>query len=109
MIQCIGQAGKKNDQSIFVLFTPKCSAIKDQKEIEKQKTKKSNTVKPNNATQQTSPLCQVSNVIQNDERLNNELIARSTACLIADFEAEVFNIKDANLFRELIIRNVDKS
>lgn len=34
MIQCINQAEKKNQQSIFVLLTPKWSKIKDLKEVE---------------------------------------------------------------------------
>lgn len=109
MIQRMGRAGRKGGQSTFVLFTPKWSAIKDQKEIEERKTKKSNTVKPNNATQQASPLCQVSNATQEDEGSDNEWVAESTACSVADSEAEAFDIEDANLFGELIITDADKS
>lgn len=109
MIQFISRAKKKSGQSIFVLFTSKWSVIKDPKKIVEQKIKKSNTKKSNNATQQASLLCQVSNATEKDEKLDNELVARSTVCLIANFKAKAFDIKDANLFGEFIITNADKS
>lgn len=110
MIQRMGRAGRKGGQSTFVLFTPKWSAIKDQKEIKERKAKKSNTVKPNKSIQPASPLCQVPNAsAEEDEESDNESVAGSTAGSVADSEAKTFDMEDADLFGKLIITDADEN
>lgn len=115
MIQRMGRAGRKGAQSTFVLFTPRWSEVKDANEMETRKSKKENTSKSaqlsdNNRplAQQASPLCQVSNA-QEEDGSDADSIAGLEADFFAYSEAERFDIEDADLFLGLFITDADEN
>lgn len=102
IIQYMKLVGEKSGQLIFTLFVPKWLAIKDLKEIKDWKAKKDGIIKPNknSATQQASPLYQVSNALQKDEGSNSKLVVRLIAGFVTCSKAKVFDIKDTDLFAD---------
>lgn len=102
MDQRLGRAGRKGGQSIFILFTPKWTQVKDPKEIEERNSQKivdpstniqlSNTNRP----KRSSPLVQIT---LPDTVSDTESIADSNAGVEVDAEGE---INDSNLLSALL-------
>lgn len=100
MIQRIGRAGKKGGASVFILFTPKWTKIKDPDEIEKRingtpsstsantQLSNSNCPKP---PSKVSPLSQVVNANEGDLS-DSESIAGSEADLNFNEGADLFDL-----------------
>ncbi|MCJ1348467.1 hypothetical protein MMC31_006699 [Peltigera leucophlebia] len=120
-IQRMGRAGRKGSQSTFVLFTPKWSEVKDPKEIDKRMATKnhSSSSTASHASSQLSdsnrskhshpsPLSQMTTA-RDTNGSDTESAAGSVTSSVADFEADGFDLEDADLFSGLIITDADEN
>ena len=117
----MGRAGRKGSQSTFVLFTPKWSEVKDPKEIDKHRATKnhrssstashaSSQLSDSNRPKHShpSPLSQMTTA-RDTNGSDTESAAGSVASSVADFEADGFDLEDADLFSGLIITDADEN
>ena len=115
----MGQAGKKDGQSTFVLFTPKWSEVIDPKEIANREAKKTHNLSSatSHASSQfsdsnwprhldPSPLSAVTTA-QDDHESDTESVVGSV--VDSGFEADGLDMKDADLFSRLIITDADEN
>lgn len=100
MIQHIGRAGSKGGASVFILFTPKWTKIKDLDEIEKRINRTSSSTSANawlsnsncpKPLSKVSPLSQVINANE-DDLSDSKSIAGSEADLNIDEGANLFDL-----------------
>ena len=73
MIQQMGHIGKKEGKTIFLLFTPKWSKIKDQKEVEESKSKNSKDITTINAqlSDKNWPISRMNQVLNTNDNVTN--------------------------------------
>ena len=118
MIQRMGRAGRKGGKATFLLFTPKWSKIKDQKEVEEQKSKNSKDATTVNAqlSDKNRPISRMNQVLNADNNVTNADLdagleagseVGSGACSGADFDLD--DADKADLVSGVPATKADKS